>query len=255
MLGATARAPASAPATPRNFEGSKAPEPGTTKLNLRDAMVNQPALQQAMGGLIEALIQAAPEHYSMIHLLIEAREANGKTAIHFTHGTPVLLDEYSTLVPDSIGDASFRLMDSLLRQDAGFPGLEVTLRKTAAAKWTRIFTDSMNLPIKGPVCRGTRSACAAAASPWRLRQRLFPMGAQSESLSGDRCRSNIGGGTIQICASHLCGIGSARAAQRWPNYVGGSFSPRRCSVTCWRTRSTIVLKSYVPSRQHVRRIA
>lgn len=104
-------------------------------MSIREALCDQPALQQCMGSLIEALIQAAPEHYSMIHLLVEARKANGKTSILFTHGSPVLLSEYSTIVPDSIANASFSVIDLLLRQDDSVPGLEVALRKTATTKW------------------------------------------------------------------------------------------------------------------------
>jgi hypothetical protein len=105
------------------------------KFSMRDALLSQPALQQSMGNLVEALIQAAPEHYAMIHLLVEARKADGKTAILFTHGSPVLLNEYSTLVSDGIANAAFQVIDLLLRQDDSIPGIEVVLRKTGAQKW------------------------------------------------------------------------------------------------------------------------
>jgi hypothetical protein len=118
-----------------NVGALKSPDRAGIKFSMQDALLEQPVLQQAMGSLIEALIQAAPEHYSMIHLLVEARKVNGKTSILFTHGSPVLLNEYSTLVPESIANASFRVIDLLLRQDDSVPGFEVVLRKTAATKW------------------------------------------------------------------------------------------------------------------------
>jgi len=113
----------------------KAPDRAPVKSSMGDTLLQHPDLQQCMGSLIEALIQAAPEHYSMIHLLVEARQADGRTAILFTHGSPVLPAEYSTLVPDSIAHASFRVMNWLLREDDNAPGFEIALRKTAAAKW------------------------------------------------------------------------------------------------------------------------
>jgi hypothetical protein len=69
----------------------------------------------------------------MIHLVVEARKSNGKTSILFTHGSPVVLGESSTMVADGISDAAFRVMDWLLRQEDGIPGFEVELRKTGAA--------------------------------------------------------------------------------------------------------------------------
>lgn len=104
-------------------------------MSVQEAVLSEPALQQGMGNLIEALIQAAPEHYAMIHLLVEARTADGKTSILFTHGSPVLLDEYSTLVSDSIANAAFQVMAFLLQQDDRIPGIEVVLRKTGGKKW------------------------------------------------------------------------------------------------------------------------
>jgi hypothetical protein len=131
-----AQVPVASPAARKDVNGAfKAPDQPGMKFNMRDALLEQPALQQCMGSLIEGLIQAAPEHYSMIHLLVETRRANGKTSILFTYGSPVLLNEYSTLVPDSIANAAFRAMDLLLRQDDSVPGFEVVLRKTAATKW------------------------------------------------------------------------------------------------------------------------
>jgi len=135
--GTGADAVAGGPAAPKevNVGASKTTNQAGIKFRMRDALFNQPALQQCMGSLIEALIQAAPDHYSMIHLLVEARKANGATSILFTLGSPVVLSEYSTLVPDNIANASFRVIDLLLRQDDSVPGFEVALRKTAAAKW------------------------------------------------------------------------------------------------------------------------
>jgi hypothetical protein len=134
----------SSPAIPRasaaapqkaDASASKMAAQAGSKIRLRDALFSQPDLQQRMGGLVEALIQVAPEHYAMIHLLVEARKVNGKTSILFTHGTPVLLNEYSTLVPDGVANAAFQVIDFLLRQDANVPGFEIVLRKTGATKW------------------------------------------------------------------------------------------------------------------------
>jgi hypothetical protein len=75
----------------------------------------------------------------MIHLVVEARRTNGNISILFTHGSPVLLDEYSTLVPDAVSNGAFGVIDYLLREDAGAPGFEVELRKTAGTKWDADF--------------------------------------------------------------------------------------------------------------------
>jgi hypothetical protein len=117
------------------FDEPKTPGEERVKVGMESAILSQPALQQSMGALVEALLHAAPEHYAMLHLVAEVRKANGKTSILFTHGSPVLLNEYSTLVPDSIANAAFAVLDPLMRQDDSFPGFEIVLRKTAAGKW------------------------------------------------------------------------------------------------------------------------
>lgn len=105
------------------------------KSRMEAALLANPNLQRTMGVLIEALLQSAPSHYAMIHLVAETREANGKTSVLFTLGTPVLLNQYSTIVPDKVANAAFAIVDAMLRQDSGFPGFETVLRKTADAKW------------------------------------------------------------------------------------------------------------------------
>ena len=100
-----------------------------------------------MGSLFQALIDAPPEHHSVIHLLVEARNANGKTSILFTFGSPELPGEYSTLVPDPIANASFHVISLLLQEDDRVPGFEVVLRKTGATKWD---TDFHRLDEPGP---------------------------------------------------------------------------------------------------------
>lgn len=107
----------------------------TSKLRMETALRTEPPLQQRMGALIEALCSAAPDHYAMLHLLVEARKTNGQISVLFTHGSPVLLNEYSTVVPDSISNAAFSVVDWWLHQDDNFPGFEVVLRKTASRKW------------------------------------------------------------------------------------------------------------------------
>jgi hypothetical protein len=115
--------------------------------DMRAAILDQPALQQSMGSLFEALIQAPPEHYSIIHLLVEARTVNGSTSVLFTLGSPEAPSEYSTLVPDTISNAAFHVLSVLLQQDDRVPGFEVVLRKTGTAKWD---TDFHRLDEPGP---------------------------------------------------------------------------------------------------------
>jgi hypothetical protein len=119
--------------------GSKPAHKAGQRIGMREAMMLDPDLQQRMGNLIEALVHVAPAHYAMIHLLVEARRANGNISILFTHGSPVLLNEYSTLVPDAVSNGAFAVIDYLLRQDEGVPGFEVELRKTAGTKWDADF--------------------------------------------------------------------------------------------------------------------
>jgi hypothetical protein len=114
---------------------------------MRAAIFEQPALQQCMGGLFQALIDAPPEHYSMIHLRVEARKANGSTSILFTFGSPELPGGYSTLVPDPIANAAFHVINVLLQEDGRVPGFEVILRKNGATKWD---TDFHRLDEPGP---------------------------------------------------------------------------------------------------------
>jgi hypothetical protein len=118
-----------------NFDEPKTLDEKNVKVGMESAILSEIARMEFMGALVEALIQAAPEHYAMLHLIAEVRKANGRTSILFTHGWPVLLAEYSTLVPDSIANAAFAIVDSLLREDDSFPGFEIVLRKTAAGKW------------------------------------------------------------------------------------------------------------------------
>jgi hypothetical protein len=114
---------------------------------MRDAVLTQPALQQYMGNLFQALIDAPPKHHSMIHLLVEARKAGGRTSILFTYGSPELPSEYSTLVPDEVANGAFQVISSLLQQDDRTPGFEVVMRKTAGTKWD---TDFHRLDEPGP---------------------------------------------------------------------------------------------------------
>ena len=88
---------------------------------MRAAIFDQPALQQCMGTLFEALIEEPPEHQSMIHLLVEARKTNGSTSILFTLGSPELPGEYSTLVPDAIANGAFHVINVLRRKTIAFP--------------------------------------------------------------------------------------------------------------------------------------
>ena len=114
---------------------AQAPAADYAASSMEDDVRAQPALQKAMGNLIEALIGAAPTHYAMLHLLVEARKTKGKTYLLFTHGSPVLLNEYSTLVPDNIAHAAFAVVDWCLGQDERFSGFEIVLRKKGADKW------------------------------------------------------------------------------------------------------------------------
>jgi hypothetical protein len=106
---------------------------------MRTAIFEQPALQQCMGGLFQALIQEPPQGRSTIHLRVEARKANGKTSILFTFGSPELPSEYSTLVPDAIANAAFHVINLLLQEDDRVPGFEVALRQTGGTKWDTDF--------------------------------------------------------------------------------------------------------------------
>jgi len=114
---------------------------------MRAAIFDQPALQQSLGGLFQALLQAPPDRYSVIHLLVEARRASGQTSILFTLGSPELPGEYSTIVPDAIANAAFHVINLLLQEDDRVPGFEVLLRKTGATKWD---TDFHRLDEPGP---------------------------------------------------------------------------------------------------------
>jgi hypothetical protein len=118
---------------------AKAPDEKAANVSMQSAIIGNATRMQAMGELMDALTAAAPEHYAMLHLRAEVRKAEGRTSILFTHGTPVLLGEYSTLVPESIANAAFAVIDPLLREDDSFPGFEVVLRKTAAKQWNLDF--------------------------------------------------------------------------------------------------------------------
>src|SRR5579862_102021 len=99
---------------------------------MRAAIFDDPTLQQCMGNLFQALIDTAPERQSIIHLLVETRNANRKTSILFTIGSPQQPGEYSTLVPDPVSNAAFPVMNLLLQQDERAPGFEVVLSKTGS---------------------------------------------------------------------------------------------------------------------------
>ena len=133
--GRSAPAKAAGPAKRASTATAQAPAADHAVSSMEDEVRGQPALQKAMGNLIEALIGAAPSYYAMLHLLVEARRTNGKTYILFTHGSPVLLNEYSTLVPDTIAHTAFAVADWCLRQDERFSGFEIVLRKKGADKW------------------------------------------------------------------------------------------------------------------------
>lgn len=160
------------------------PQEQKTKSGMESAILSQPPLQQAMGNLVQALLQAAPVHYAMIHIVVDVRQVEGRTSILFTHGSPVLLSEYTTLVPDSIAHAAFGLLDPLMRQDGGFPGFEVVLRKTADSKWNVQFhrldehgPNWVNLP-RYPlrVCGYGLSLAPAPDKVFRWMQNINPPG-------------------------------------------------------------------------------
>jgi len=101
----------------------------------QDALLGQPALQQSMGPLVEALVAAAPEHCTAIHLCVEARTVDGKTSILFTLGDPAAPQEYTTLVSDAISDGAFRVCNLMLHEEAGMPGFEVVLNRVGETDW------------------------------------------------------------------------------------------------------------------------
>jgi len=113
---------------------------------MRAAIFDQPALQQHMGNLFQALLQSPPE-YSSIHLVVEARKAYLQTSILFTLGSPEAPEQYTTLVPDPVANAAFQVMGSLLQEDNDAPGFEIVLRKTSATNWE---TDFHSLGETGP---------------------------------------------------------------------------------------------------------
>jgi hypothetical protein len=116
--------------TPEGIEQSKSQQ------TMNELMLD-PALQKTVGNLVTALVEAAPSHYAMLHLIAEVRpSSSGAVSVLFTHGSPVLLNEYSTNVPDSIANASYGVIEAF-RQRHGekFPGVELVLRKTADNKW------------------------------------------------------------------------------------------------------------------------
>jgi hypothetical protein len=122
-------------AKPADTGAQKTPTEQDDKLSMESTILSKPVLLEPMGALVEALMQTAPEHYAMLHLVVETRKANGKTSVLFTHGSPVLPEEYSTLVPYSVAKASYAITDSLLKIDGHFPGFEIVLRKTAPGNW------------------------------------------------------------------------------------------------------------------------
>jgi hypothetical protein len=117
------------------------------EFSMRSAILDHPALQQCMGNLFQALLDAPPEHHAMIHLVVEARRTNGQISILFTFGSPELPSEYSTLVPDTISNAAFKVINTLLQEDERVPGFEVVLRRTGATQWE---TDFHRLDEPGP---------------------------------------------------------------------------------------------------------
>jgi hypothetical protein len=98
-------------------------------------LANPELLMQPMNALVQTLIQAAPLHCSLLHLIADVRTENGRSSILFTHGSPLQPAEYTTLVPDNIAHASFAVIDRMLRLDAVFPGFEILLRKTSPENW------------------------------------------------------------------------------------------------------------------------
>jgi len=98
-------------------------------------LANPELLMQPMNTLVQTLVQAAPRHYSLLHLIADVRTENGRVSILFTHGSPLEPAEYTTLVPDDVAHASFAVIDPMLRLDVAFPGFEILLRKTAPENW------------------------------------------------------------------------------------------------------------------------
>jgi len=114
-------------------------EDAEDQTGMRAAIFEQPALQQYMGSLFQALLEAPPQHQSAIHLVVEARTVSRQTSVLFTFGSPELPGQYSTLVPDAIASAAFQVLATLLREDERAPGFEVLLHKTGATQWATEF--------------------------------------------------------------------------------------------------------------------
>ena len=98
-------------------------------------LANPQLLMQPMNALVQTLMQFAPRHCSLLHLIADVRTENGRSSILFTHGSPLEPSDYTTLVNNDIAHASFAIIDPMLRLDAAFPGFEILLRKTAPEKW------------------------------------------------------------------------------------------------------------------------
>jgi hypothetical protein len=133
------RSGASAKSTHKAASADEKVSADAPDVSMESSILSQPVRLQYMQVLMEALCQAAPERYTMIHLLADLRKAGGKTAVLFTFGSPDQLREYTTHVPDSVANATFSVVDSLLREDETFPGFEIILRQTSASKWKADF--------------------------------------------------------------------------------------------------------------------
>jgi len=140
----TSRIPAKTPASPatsakpltRSVSADSACAQQNETVGMDSAILANPELlKQPMNALVQTLIQAAPRHSSLLHLIADVRTENGRSSILFTYGSPLEPAEYTTLVPDNIAHASFAVIDPMLRLDAVFPGFEILLRKTSPENW------------------------------------------------------------------------------------------------------------------------
>lgn len=94
-------------------------------------------LRKALETLCLALIKTAAPHRDTLHLRVDMRQADGKMAVLFTSGSPEQRLIYTTLVPDSVADAAYGVVEYFLVQYTNtFTGFELLLSRGENQKWT-----------------------------------------------------------------------------------------------------------------------
>lgn len=87
-------------------------------------------LRKALETLCLALIKTAAPHRDTLHLRVDMRQADGKMAVLFTSGSPEQRLIYTTLVPDSVADAAYGVVEYFLVQYTNtFTGFELLLSR------------------------------------------------------------------------------------------------------------------------------